>query len=168
MSKWEEAKVKKILCITLSVLTGALWANSQATYSVPAPRLLSAYASFPLDEVSVTVEGKEVHICYKLPREIVDNKIHNEPVEFTGTLKPFPEQFTLKSKEGDDYGTCFVNQLGLSCLLTYGFHTNLSEVNQFLKAKYPKSEVDLRSQVAKVFSNEPGGILHFPGHFPLK
>ena len=156
--------IKPSLIAILSFFSFPIWAYSGATYSVPVPQQLSAYASFPLPDQKVTVQGRDIHICYKLPREIVDPKIHNEPVEFAGTIKPFPEEFVLKSKDGDDFGTCFVNKLGLSCLLTYGFQTDFNQVKDYLKTKYPK-DFDLRSQVAKVFSNEPGGILHVPGNF---
>lgn len=141
-----------------------VWATTGATYSVPVPEQLAAYASFQLKDPQVTVKGREIHISYHLPQELVDAKINKVQLEFTATLKSFPEHFTLKGKDEDDYGTCFVNKLGLNCLMSYKFQTDLNQVKKYLKANYPK-EFDRRSQVASLFGNEPGGILHIPGNF---
>lgn len=140
------------------------FAGTDAVYTVPTPIELSQYSRFKLQNVDVKVEDSQIDIQYKLPREIVQESLHNAGIHLVGNTATFPSQFEVKGEASDDHGSCFINENGLNCLVTYAFNTNLESVQKYLHVNFP-TEYEPRSKVARVFSNEPGGILTVPGKF---
>lgn len=167
--------LKRILLPLLVISTLSLADKSEgvdATYTVPVPYELARFASFKMPNSLISVNKDLIQITYYLPREIIDKDLGATPIILKGRIKKFPEHFDMTGA-GFHRGNCFLRQDGLTCLVTYEFTPDLSEVREYLKKTYPASELEARMKVAKAFQGEStmdggeaGGVVHFSVSLP--
>ncbi len=152
-----------LLLLLIGGTSSSMALKVTATYTLPTSSELAPYATFSLPN-SILVQGEDkIELNYSLPLELVQKKLQQEAVHLMGTPEKFPTLFKVIDKDNGHEGQCLQNKRGLSCLVSYGFTPDPEEVIQFLKIKYP-TEIDIRSRIAKFFSNEPGGIVYFPSN----
>ncbi len=146
--------------ILISSLGAAAAQSPRAYYMVPVPPELAAVAAQDMPEgVTLTQENGLAHLVYRLPAELVGP--NHPPIDLVQTAAT-PDWTDL----GGHFGTARCNFLtptaGL-CLIDYdNLEIHPEEVTAFLQQKYAgKAELPGRLSVAKIFNNEPAGILRY-------
>jgi len=129
-----------------------------ATYRVPVPESLSAWATYPVEEVELEREGRRVEISYPFPRWLIGE---SEKVLLEGVYSDGAEGFEVTADQGS--GTCTHTGSRLVCTETLpGLEVDREKARErMLDAGLAAEEIEQRLQVTRVFESDPIGILEF-------
>jgi hypothetical protein len=147
---------------TLSAGAGAGSTNMQrvagATYRVPVPDSLSAWASYPVEEVEFERSGSRVQIRYPFPRWLSGD---SENIELEGVAPAGADGFDVTADQGS--GRCTRTGSRFECLETLpGLEIDRDKArDRMVDAGLAATEVEQRLEVTRIFEADPIGILEF-------
>lgn len=127
-------------------------------YIVPAPAELASVSAFKIAySIETDVQGRKV-LSYQLPDLIAGPK---KPVVVLTQTGPEKDGFVpFENKEHDDSASCRVRRNDITCFVLYpGMDTTGAE--DVVRQRFANSpELNLRLNLAQVFSSDPKGVLH--------
>lgn len=138
-----------LIAITFASLASA------APYTVPVPAELYPHARFDAHDVKISLEKGLLEVSYCLPTELVGGTAPT--FQFTGEIKG---NFVEVSGDHVD-GVCMVaKDKPVTCMLKYpGLRIDTESRDAALTAKFKGEELVARKEVARLFGNDPAGIL---------
>lgn len=128
-----------------------------ATYEVPVPEELAAYATYELPHFEMESYGNgKVKVSYRLPTLLTGNE---HKVKFYGTMKADG----TAELEGNGKMTCFSKETGNECHVKYeNLDVNLDAVRAELKqTNLPQDAQEKKLAVSTLFSGDLQGIVKF-------
>ena len=142
---------------TLLLLALALGPTAfAARYGVPVPADLASQSYFDIGKVSAELTDGKLEVYYHLPTGLV-GKIHSG-FHFSGDTR----NGSFVSVEGAGvYGVCMVaSAKPMTCMLKYPeLAIDTPSRDEVLRSQFSGDQLVLRQEVARVFSNDPAGIL---------
>lgn len=125
-------------------------------YAVPVPPELQPYATYPVGDISLCSNGAGIELGYSLPALLVGRA---ERVSFAGAFDETTGAFVLTSEDGTS--TCVVQRPEWSCVEEFtGIVVDLDEVAKETEG-LDAAEAAARLEVARLFANDPIGLLDF-------
>jgi hypothetical protein len=133
-----------------------------AVYSVPVSEVLEPYASYPNDQgIGFIIDGQKAILVYHLPKELTG--LTTSEIILKGEVGA-GDSFELRGTCGA-VGVCkkLATDQKISCRIKYErLAFDLPARRKILRARYTNPlELAGRTQVARLFSKEPVGILTF-------
>lgn len=129
-----------------------------AIYRVPVPDALSAWASYPVEEVELEREGADIEISYPFPRWLSGD---SEKIVLEGAYSNAAEGFPVTAEQGS--GTCTHTGARFECLESLpGLEVDREKArDRMLDAGLSAQEIEQRLEVTRIFEADPIGILEF-------
>jgi hypothetical protein len=129
-----------------------------ATYRVPVPEALSAWATYPVEEVEFERSGSRLQIRYPFPRWLSGD---SENIELEGVAPAGAEAFEVTADQGS--GRCTRTGSRFECLETLpGLEIDRDKARErMFDAGLAATEVEQRLEVTRIFEADPIGILEF-------
>lgn len=143
----------------LGLFLTSLLASGQilaASYRVPVPPNSpeSAYSQFPLEDLRIIREGRQLTVSYTLPPELMGA---SHAIELTGEIR------SDRTRLRGPFGKADCNLEVKNCEIEYK-HLSIdrTQVIEYLKSKnYGPEEFNARLSLADRFNGDPIGIIYF-------
>ena len=151
----------KFLLVSFAVVFAAPVFAIDATYTVPASSKFKSVQTNKISGVEWTRTREKLFVTYPLPSEIVGPDY--EHIKLSGSL--VKDSRFVKMEGEHACGFCMIAPGGgaPTCLVDYpGLKVEEKKVDTFLEANYVGADLDLRKQLARLFSSDPAGQLTIP------
>jgi len=132
-----------------------------AMYEVPVSPTLKPFASYPIHAIEFNIKGNQAFIGYHLPKELTG--LTTSEIILKGEVGA-GVSFEIKGT-GGAAGVCLkaTPEHKIFCRIKYDkLDFDLAARRKILRSEFTNPlELAARTQVARIFSNEPVGILSF-------